>query len=378
MLNKINIKFKIKMNSVQKKLDDLEKLKKEMSEKLDKYEYSFHKSKEKVDLPILKEGKQENNNNNNMMGKNYKQIMEQRLNEIMGKINDHIINQNYTNFYKFLSKASPYQKIQTKSNVQNTENNNKISEPKEKESSEENYDDFNNDEEINKIENEIPKENINKENANEEINNNQKVNEIKNEFKEIEENKIRSNKKAKDIHISYNGGGKIDLEELKSKQNLELLHKQQNIFLSNELTVLKCKLNKIRKDNEFLQSVINEKGMVKNTNVLEKFIGKFVERLSSNWDEIVNMIIDEMLIDEAYELNEIDLKKINYEKNKNKLIKNLVEAGFGGILPENDENNLNDLNTNMDLIVENLDFIQKMLNNVKQNEKDMKIKYNIK
>ena len=379
MLNKINIKFEIKMNSVQKKLDDLEKLKKEMSEKLDKYEYSFHKSKEKVDLPILKEGKQENNNNNNMMGKNYKQIMDQRLNEIMGKIDDHIINQNYTNFYKFLSKASPYQKIQTKSNVQNTENNNKISEPKEKESSEENYDDFNNDEEINKIENEIPKENRNnKENANEEINNNQKVNEIKNEFKEIDKNKIRSNKKTTDIHISYNGGGKIDLEELKSKQNLELLHKQQNIFLSNELTVLKCKLNKIRKDNEFLQSVINEKGMVKNTNVLEKFIGKFVERLSSNWDEIVNMIIDEMLIDEAYELNEIDLKKINYEKNKNKLIKNLVEAGFGGILPENDENNLNDLNTNMDLIVENLDFIQKMLNNVKQNEKDMKIKYNIK
>ena len=65
------------MNSVQKKLDDLEKLKKEMSEKLDKYEYSFHKSKEKVDIPILKEGKQENNNNNNMMGKNYKQIMDQ-------------------------------------------------------------------------------------------------------------------------------------------------------------------------------------------------------------------------------------------------------------------------------------------------------------
>ena len=105
---------------------------------------------------------------------------------------------------------------------------------------------------------------------------------------------------------------------------MELLHKQQNIFLSNELTKLKIKLNKIRKDNEFLQSVINEKGMVKNTNVLEKFIGKFVERLSLNWDDIVNMIIDEILIDEVYELNELDLKKINYEKNKNKLIKNIT------------------------------------------------------
>jgi hypothetical protein len=48
------------MNSVQKKLDDLEKLKKEMSQKLDNYEYSYHKSKEKIDLPILNHEKQEN------------------------------------------------------------------------------------------------------------------------------------------------------------------------------------------------------------------------------------------------------------------------------------------------------------------------------
>ena len=32
----------------------------------------------------------------------------------------------------------------------------------------------------------------------------------------------------------------------------------------------------------------------------------------------------------------------------------------------------------MNLIFDNIDFIQKVLNNVKQNEKDMKIKYNIK
>ena len=32
----------------------------------------------------------------------------------------------------------------------------------------------------------------------------------------------------------------------------------------------------------------------------------------------------------------------------------------------------------MDLIVENIDFIQKILNNVKQNEKEVKIKYNFK
>ena len=408
------------MNSVQKKLQDLERLKKEMSDKLDKYEYNINKNNEKIDLSILKKDDLKNNNEG---GKNLRQIMNQRLDEIMGKIDDNIINQNYSNFYKFLSKASPYQKIKSqkiqqnpeinnnninknnnilKSNNNQNNNNEKVSEIKEQENSEENYDDFNNEEEINKIENEIPKENKEKEKENKEkeIKNKENILEVINEKNEIknepvnnnknnnddknnEDNnninnnniKMKSNKRKEDIHINYNGGGKIDLDELKSKQNLELLHKQQNIFLSNELTLLKCKLNKVRKDNEFLQSLIHEKGMVKNTNVLEKFIGKFVERLSLNWDEIVNMIIDEILIDEAYELNNIDLKKINYEKNKKKLIKNLVEAGFGGIAPENENK---DLNTHMDLIIENIDYIQKTLNNVKQTEKSIKMKYNIK
>ena len=408
------------MNSVQKKLEDLERLKKEMSDKLDKYEYNFNKNNEKIDLSILKQEKEENKNNNGGE-KNFKQIMNQRLDEIMGKIDDNIINQNYSYFYKFLSKASPYQKNKTQKIKQNPENksnsdsnnnsnnnsyknnninSNKVTEIKEQENSEENYDDFNNEEEINKIENEIPKEDKRdkeekerkkfekeekekiveeiiekKEIKNEPNNDNDNFDENYNNNTNISNNKLKNIRRNEDIHISYNGTGKINLEELKSKQNLELLHKQQNIFLSNELTLLKCKLNKIRKDNEFLQSLIHEKGMVKNTNVLEKFIGKFVERLSLNWDEIVNMIIDEILIDEAYELNNIDLKKMNYEKNKNKLIKNLVEAGFGGIVPENENK---DLNNNMDLIIDNIDFIRKTLNNVKQTENDIKIKYNIK
>ena len=358
-------------------MNDLEKLKKEMSDKLDKYDYNRNKNKDKIDFSLLQDNKEENNND--VLGKNYKQIMNKRLDEIMGKIDDHIINQNYTNFYKFLSKASPYQNIHSKKNKTKSENI-PTKESKEKEiNTNDNIN--NNTEEMEKIKKEIHKEsNENEENEeiNEEIKEQQSENISKEESKELKEKIITKNKNiVNNIRVSYNGPGKIDLEELKSQQNLELLHKQQNIFLSNELTKLKCKLNKIRKDNEFLQSLINEKGMVKNTNVLEKFIGKFVERLSEHWDEIVNMIIDEILIEEIYVLNEIDLKKINYEKNKNILIKNLVKAGYGGIVPENEEVG-NDINTNMDLIVDNFDFIQKMLNNVKQKESEMKKKYNIK
>ena len=40
------------MNSVQKKLEDLERLKKEMSDKLDKYEYHFNKNNKKLIYPF--------------------------------------------------------------------------------------------------------------------------------------------------------------------------------------------------------------------------------------------------------------------------------------------------------------------------------------
>jgi hypothetical protein len=186
-------------------------------------------------------------------------------------------------------------------------------------------------------------------------------------------NQIKLNKgpEKANIYISYNGPGKINLEDAQNQQNLELLHKQQNIFLGNELTLLKCKLNKIRKENEFLQSLIHEKGMVKNTNVLEKFIGGFVEKLSLNWNDIVNEIIDEIIVDEIHELNEIELNKVNYEKNKNKIINNLFSAELGGIIPE-EENN-----ANIDLLIGNVEQIKRILNSVKESENNIKAKYNL-
>ena len=123
-----------------------------------------------------------------------------------------------------------------------------------------------------------------------------------------------------------------------------------------------------------MQSLIHEKGMVKNTNVLEKFIGGFIEKLSLNWNEIVESIIDEIIIDEIYELNEIDLNKVNYEKNKNKLINNLFNAGLGGIIPEKSEV---EENTNVDLLIGNIEQIKKIINSVKESENNIKAKYNI-
>jgi hypothetical protein len=292
------------MNSVHKKLKDLEKLKKEISEKLDKYEYDFTKEDKKMGLSSIKNDNNDKNenNNNNIMGKNYKQVMDKRLNDIMGKIDDHIINQNYSKFYKFLSNRGPYHIKKNQKNKENSENNELNKKEHEIIQNDESQNIYNNSENENKnIDNELNNESKDSEIKEEEKVSEQEPEKEKNENiisnndnNELNELKNKKNQNIANIHISYNGGGKIDLEDFKSQQDLELLHKQQNIYLSNELTRLKCKLNQIRKDNEFLKSVINEKGMVKNTNVLEKFIGKFVERLSLNWDEIVNMIIDEL------------------------------------------------------------------------------------
>ena len=59
------------MNVVQKKLKDLEKLKKDISAKLDKYEFNFDKEKEKIDMLDLNlKRENDNNKSNNILGKN--------------------------------------------------------------------------------------------------------------------------------------------------------------------------------------------------------------------------------------------------------------------------------------------------------------------
>ena len=48
-----------------------------------------------------------------------------------------------------------------------------------------------------------------------------------------------------------------------------LLHKKQNAFLTNELTSLKCKLNKLKNDNERLNMKVRSQQQVKNLKFLE-------------------------------------------------------------------------------------------------------------
>jgi len=411
-----------------KKLHDLEKKQREISEKLDKFDYSYDKEQKKVNdiNKILDKDNNGNFESSVKIDKDYQKVLDKRLEDIMGKINDNIINQNYIDFYNFLLKGRPkYYNSKKKENGLNKNNgsddlnknktkninkdnnngsSNKIiinkniqnnEDDEENERYEGEFDNININEIDNKNANNLDNKDNNLNNDNNNINNDNNNNYLNNDNNNlnninIDNINIDNNNNINDnnnnnqlkkynipqnlnVHISYNGGGNINLEDIKNQKNIELIHKQQNIFLGNELTLLKCKLNKIRKENEFLQSLIHEKGMVKNTNVLEKFIGSFIEKLSLNWDEIANNIIDEILTDEIHELNEIELNKMKYEQNKNKMIKNLYNSGLGGIVP-----NKNEENTNEDLLLGNIEVFKKIINDVNENEKNVKIKYNLK
>lgn len=354
------------MSKIKYKIADIEKKQKIIANKLDKFDYNYNLEKEKIkdskspDYFTFK-GKETNtcqniinDLNENILDKDYKKVLDNRLEEVMGKINDNIINQNYINFYDFLLHGKS--KFNYKDYKYRKKGDRLKALAPKKQKIEENI----------KIEHEIEKEKENEAQKKDEKFGTQKnENIIKEENYELR--RINSLHQPKKIELTYYGGGRVNVEELSKQKNQELLHKKQNVFLGNELTKLKVELNKIRKDNEFLQTLIHEKGTVKNQNVLSKLIGNFVERMSMNWNDVSELIIDEMIIDEVHELNEIELKK-NYEKNKNKLIDNLEPQK---IVEMEDQ-------TNGNLLLENLSMIKNLINSINTSEKQLRIKYNKK
>ena len=103
------------------------------------------------------------------------------------------------------------------------------------------------------------------------------------------------------------------MEKVKKEDILEL-QKKQNVILSNELISLKVKLNKMKNQNNLLQSLLHNQITVNNPKILEKFINNFIERLAINWNEVCDSLIDDLLEQEVYNLNEIELEKINYNE----------------------------------------------------------------
>ena len=154
------------------------------------------------------------------------------------------------------------------------------------------------------------------------------------------------------------------MEKVKKEDILEL-QKKQNVFLSNELISLKVKLNKMKNQNNLLQSLLHNQITVNNPKILEKFINNFIERLAINWNEVCDSLIDDLLEQEVYNLNEIELEKIHYN--------DIRLTTFADVL----KNAQSIPNNKVDLMFESLFEVQRMINKIKHTEQLIEHKYHI-
>ncbi len=314
------------MENVQKELNKISNLQQTISSKLDKFDEKYSNNEN-----ILKDSLSTDISNNE-----YKQTLNNRLDLIMGKINDNIINKNYLNFYDFLlNRKKFFEENQKKEFLIETQ---KLEREKEK-----------------------IKENISN-------------NDLKNESIQADIHRSQSLKFPTKIQLSYNNGFNQNYnnfsETFDDKNNLYLLTKKQNVFLENELINLKVKINKIRNSNQLLKNLLNKENKCKNPKILEKFIENFIEKLAVNWNEICDLIIDEMLEQEVYELNELELKKIHFDELKLTTFKDVLKNAPN-------KTNFNNNNIQNNLMFESFYEIQRICNEIRNKEFEIQNKYNI-
>ncbi|MCQ2815801.1 MAG: hypothetical protein MJ252_00900 [archaeon] len=276
----------------------------------------------------------------NGIEKNQKE-MQSDIDRIMGKIDDNIINQNYLNFYDYILNRDRYIKAEEKKR-------------KEKEES--------------LKESRTSIRSIKKEKEKHSRKTSQRI-KGNNSIPSQEKEKEKEPQNVTKVFLSYKGNPKVNAQKIAENEELkEELKKRQGIFLTNELTNLKIKMKKMENQNKVLNTLINSQKEIKNTKLIDRFISSFIEKLSINWHEVVDIIIDELIEEEVLNLNEMELQK-NYYKERGeagKLFNEDYQRGFG-------ENNLN-----LEDVFDDLTEAQNMLRKIKVREDQIKNIYGIK
>lgn len=183
---------------------------------------------------------------------------------------------------------------------------------------------------------------------------------------------VESEKIMPPIPIQQNTNIKVESIKPRPLQeiNKSKFHMRQNLFLTNELVNLRVKLNNMQNKNSLLKNILNNTNEVKNFKLMEKLINGFIEGLAVNWNEIVEMIIDELIEDEVYKLNEIELKKIR--KNE-EYVKLAEEFQFS-----NQKEFLQGSTGDQPMHIDELKEINKLLSDFGEQEKILFNKYNLK
>jgi hypothetical protein len=163
----------------------------------------------------------------------------------------------------------------------------------------------------------------------------------------------------------------VSNQVLLDNQSKYQLHKKQNYFLTNELVNLRVKLNKIKNKNQLLQNILKNEEGVKNCKLLGKVITSFIEKLAVNWNEIVDLIVDELIEEEIYNLNEIELErtnKLNLIDVKEITPINDIKKNLS--VTENDRHNFSSMSNK-----ESLDEINRILSEYRNQEEEIYKRY---
>ena len=271
--------------------------------------------------------------------KEYRQKLDERMDILMKKIDEKINNNKYTELSSIITNY--------KSNIINDNDE----EEKIKEISVENK--------VNQInnKNQINKNNINIKNN---INRGEQILEINKEESDKENEETKLNKSAvfpTKVQIICKTDNEINTKLFKRCK-----------FLENEANYLKFKLENVQKQKDFLQQVIMNNPNI-NKSLFDIFMVEYYKKIASNWKEISDKIIDELITDEIHELTKIklELRKAKREKEKEEhhdFMKNKI------ISPIEIEEFI--------LFNDNLQSIKKVIRSVKQSEKNLCKKYKVK
>ena len=279
---------------------------------------------------------------------NYRKKLDERMDSLMGKIDQKINNYNSNELNTIITnyKTNSFNSL-------NNINNNKINN-KEKENVSKN------DKNINNINNNMNKTSQIGENNEEE---NSEYND-----KNDDEEKMRMNRSGifpTRVQIVCKRDNEINNKLLKRSR-----------YLENELNYLKFKLDKVEKQKNFLQNVIMENKNI-NKSIFDIFLVKYFKNIAINWKEISDEIIDELLIDEIHELAKVKLQLRNVKRAEEKE-KEKKECDSDDII-QSENNYISPFEIEEFMLFnDNLKSIKQVIKSVKESERNLCKKYKVK
>jgi len=101
----------------------------------------------------------------------------------------------------------------------------------------------------------------------------------------------------------FRASGEPFIKSTENSLNLQIqeIHaaNTENLFLSGQMESIKNKLNSFQKKNNDIKNLLESSNQVTNVKLLDKIINSFIENVVVNWNEVTDLLIDEMIYEEV-------------------------------------------------------------------------------